>query len=83
MNRRKRTSADGSLPVVSKRSDGKYSVAISEGAHIIWWSEPAGNGLSRFFVKVDAPSTEFTIKECYGTTETIIDKPNRQKPFNS
>jgi hypothetical protein len=49
-------------------------VAISEGAHIIWWSEPAGAGSERLFVKVEAPSTEFTIKECYGTTETIIDK---------
>lgn len=73
MKRRKRTSVDGSLPVVTKRPDGKYSVAISEGANIIWWSEPAGDGLSRFFVKIDAPSTEFTIKECYGASHTIID----------
>jgi hypothetical protein len=60
MKRRKRTSA---LPVVTKRSDGKYSVAISEGAHIIWLSEPAGDGLSRLFVKTGAPSSEFSIKD--------------------
>jgi hypothetical protein len=73
MKRRKRASTGSSLPVVTKRTDGKYSVAISEGAHIIWWSEQAGHGLSRFFVKIDAPSTEFTIKECYGASNTIID----------
>jgi hypothetical protein len=73
MKRRKRTSDDGSLPLVTKRSDGKYSVAISEGAHIIWWSEPADDGLSRFFVKIDAPSTEFSIKECHGASHTSVD----------
>jgi hypothetical protein len=67
------TSDDGSLPVVTKRSDGKYSVAISEGAHIVWWSEPAGDGFSRFFVEVDAPATEFSIKECNGASHPIID----------
>jgi hypothetical protein len=69
----RRLDADSSLPVVTKRSDGKYSVAISEGANIIWWSEPAGNGFSRFFVEVDAPATEFGIKECHGASHTIID----------
>jgi hypothetical protein len=73
MKRRKRTSDDGSLPIITKRSDGKYSVAISEGAHIVWWSEPAGDGLSRFFVEIDAPSTEFTINEMHGASHTIID----------
>ena len=73
MKRRKRTSDDGSLPVVTKRSDGKYSVAISEGAHIVWWSEPAGDGFSHFFVEVDAPATEFSIKECHGASHTIIE----------
>jgi hypothetical protein len=73
MKRRKRTSDDGSLPVVTKRSDGKYSVAISDRAHIVWWSEPAGDGFSRFFVEVDAAATEFSIKECHGASNTIID----------
>jgi hypothetical protein len=70
MKPRKRTSNDGSFPVITKRSDGKYSVAISDGR----WSEPAGDGLSRFFVKIDAPSTEFAVKECDGTTEAAIYK---------
>ena len=73
MKRRKRTSDDGSLPIITKRSDGKYSVAISEGAHIVWWSEPAGDGFSRFFLEVDAPTTEFGIKERHGASHTIID----------
>ena len=60
MKRRKRTSDDGGLPIVS------------ESAHIMW-SEPAGDGLSRFFVDVDAPTTEFSIKECHGASHTIID----------
>jgi hypothetical protein len=40
MKRRERTSHDGSLPLVTKLHDGQYSVPISEGAHIIWRSEP-------------------------------------------
>ena len=60
-------------PVVTKRSDGKYSVAISDRAHNVWWSEPAGDGFSRFFVEVDAAATEFSIKECHGASNTIID----------
>ena len=70
---KKRPSVDGSLPVVTKRPDGKHFVAISEGANIIWWSEPAGNGFSCVFVEVDAPATEFSIKECHGASHTITE----------
>jgi hypothetical protein len=73
MKRRERTSDDGGLPVVTKRSDGKYSVAISDRAHIVWWSEPAVDGFSRVFVEVDTPATEFSIKEWHGASHTIIE----------
>jgi hypothetical protein len=33
----------------------------------------AGDGFSRFFVEVDAAATEFSIKECHGASNTIID----------
>ena len=39
MKQHKRASADSNLPVVTKRTDGKYSVQVAHDCHILWWCE--------------------------------------------
>ena len=54
MKRRKRTSDDSGLPVVTKRPDGKFSVEVAEGCFITWWMERE-NGEEHHFVQLRAP----------------------------
>jgi hypothetical protein len=64
MKRRKRASTNASVPVVTKRPDGKYAVQISHCACIVWSSEPDGPHRERFTVEIESPAnTEFIMRE--------------------
>ena len=54
MKRRKRTSDESSLPVVTKRPDGKFSVEVAEGCFITWWME-RDSGEEHHYVQLRAP----------------------------
>src|SRR5262249_9820914 len=66
MKRRNRTSDDGSLPVVTRRPDGKYSVQISHCASIVWHSMPDCPDHERFIVVLETPAaTEIITRETF------------------
>src|SRR5215831_8777593 len=79
MKRRKRTSDDSSLPVVTKRPDGTYAVQISHCASIVWHSIPDGPDHERFIVALETPAaTEMITRETFkpgnSITSTVISK---------
>jgi hypothetical protein len=53
MKRRRRTD-DSSLPVVTKRPDGKLAVEVAEGCFINWWCERR-NDREHWFVQLRTP----------------------------
>ena len=56
MKRRKRTSDDDSLPVVTKRPDGKYAVEVAKGSgcYVTFWCEHDGDE-QHVFVQLHGP----------------------------
>src|SRR5262245_44073261 len=78
MKRRKRTSDDNSLPVVTRRPDGKYAVQICHCASIVWHSISDGRDHERFIVALEtSAATEIITRETFkrgNTTSTVISK---------
>jgi hypothetical protein len=56
MKRRKRTSDDGSLPVVTKRSDGKFAVELAPKSFLVWWMERHRNDHEHYYVRFELPA---------------------------
>jgi hypothetical protein len=83
MKRRKRASTNASVPVVTKRPDGKYAVQISPCAFITWSSEPDGANRERFTVEIESSAnTEFAMRETYKRTNNIITLPTVKQPVH-